>query len=71
MTLSTPTTGSATQGAPRAKLTQNVVGLDGSGPMPFLKGFWFFNVEGIRGRNGIDPNGSSITHKYNAFSDRC
>src|SRR6267143_56330 len=54
-------------GAPRAKLTQNVVGLDGSGPMPFLKGLWFFNVEGIRGRNGIDPNGSSITHKNNAF----
>jgi hypothetical protein len=54
-------------GTPRAKLTQNVVGLDGSGPMPFLKGFWFFNVQGVRGRNGIDPNGSSITHKYNAF----
>jgi len=54
-------------GAPRAKLTQNVVGLDGSGPMPFLKGFWFFNVQGVRGRNGIDPSGSSVTHKYNAF----
>src|SRR6266403_1557309 len=54
-------------GAPRAKLTQNIVGLDGSGPMPFLKGFWFFNVQGVRGRNGIDPSGSSVTHKYNAF----
>src|SRR6266403_1238362 len=54
-------------GAPRARLTQNIVGLDGSGPMPFLKGFWFFNVQGVRGRNGIDPSGSSVTHKYNAF----
>src|SRR6266403_2418967 len=55
-------------GRPRAKLTQNVVGLDGSGPMPFLKGFWFFNVQGVRGRNGIDPSGSSVTNQnINAF----
>ena len=53
---------------PRAKLTQNVVGLDGSGPIPFLKGFWFFNVQGLRGRNGIDPSGSSVTNQsFNAF----
>jgi Carboxypeptidase regulatory-like domain/TonB dependent receptor len=54
-------------GQPRAKLTQNVVGIDGSGPVPIAKGYWFFNVQGIRGRNAIDPNGSSTTHKYNAF----
>jgi Carboxypeptidase regulatory-like domain/TonB dependent receptor len=55
-------------GTPRAKLTQNVVGLDGSGPIPFLKGFWFFNVQGLRGRNGIDPSGSSVTNQnFNAF----
>ena len=53
--------------SPRAKLTQNVVGIDGSGPIPVLKGYWFFNVQGIRGRNAIDPNGSSTSHKYNAF----
>jgi hypothetical protein len=53
---------------PRGKLTQNVVGIDASGPIPVLKGFWFFNVQGTRGRNGIDPNGSSITSQtFNAF----
>jgi len=52
---------------PRAKLTQNVVGLDGSGPIPYLKGFWFFNVQGVRGRNGIDPSGSSVQPTINAF----
>jgi hypothetical protein len=57
-----------TKGTPRAKLTQNVVGLDASGPIPYLKGFWFFNVQGIRGRNGIDPSGSSVTNQnFNAF----
>ncbi len=53
---------------PRAKLTQNVVGIDASGPIPYLKGYWYFNVQGLRGRNGIDPNGSSVTQqKFNAF----
>ena len=52
----------------RAKLTQNVVGIDGSGPIPYLKGFWYFNVQGLRARNGIDPSGSSVTNQtFNAF----
>ncbi len=37
---------------PRAKLIQNVVGGQASGPLPLLKGFWFANVQIVRGRNG-------------------
>lgn len=44
---------------PRAKNLQNVGGVSGSGPVPFLGGFWFANYQGLRARNGIDPNGSS------------
>ena len=50
----------AHENEPRAKLIQNVIGGQASGPFPFLKGFWFANVQAIRGRNGVDTNGSSI-----------
>jgi hypothetical protein len=46
---------------PRAKFLQNVLGFSGSGPLPFLGGTWFGNVQGIRARNGVNPNGSSTT----------
>src|SRR5271167_2615129 len=52
---------------PRAKLIQNVIGGQASGPIPLLKGFWFTNVQVIRGRNGVDPNGSSISPTIAAF----
>src|SRR4030095_7029981 len=41
-------------------LLQNVFGGTISGPLPKLGGFWLFNYQGIRARNGIDPNGSSL-----------
>ena len=43
----------------RARLLQNVFGGSGSGPVPKVGGFWFFNYQGVRARNGIDPLGSS------------
>src|SRR5262249_61363899 len=48
-------------GIPRQKFLQNVLGFSGSGPMPFLGGFWFGNVQGLRARNAVNPNGSSTT----------
>jgi hypothetical protein len=48
-------------GVPRQKFLQNVLGFSGSGPMPFLGGFWFGNVQGLRARNGVNPFGSSTT----------
>lgn len=46
---------------PRKKFLQNVLGFSGSGPMPFLGGSWFGNVQGLRARNGVNPNGSTTT----------
>jgi Carboxypeptidase regulatory-like domain len=46
---------------PRGRLLQNVLGFSGSGPAWGLGGFWFANVNGVRGRNGVDPNGASIS----------
>ncbi len=48
-------------GKPRQKFLQNVLGFSGSGPMPFLGGSWFGNVQGLRALNGVNPNGSSTT----------
>lgn len=45
----------------RARLLQNVFGGTVSGPMPKVGGFWFFNYQGIRARNGIDPTASSLS----------
>jgi Carboxypeptidase regulatory-like domain len=54
-------------GAPRAKLLQNVFGGDLSGPALGIGGYWFFNYEGVRARNGIDPNGSSLSPTIQNF----
>lgn len=54
-------------GKKRGRLLQNVFGGSGSGPMPKLGGFWFFNAQGVRARNGIDPNGSSLRPTIQAF----
>lgn len=51
----------------RARLLQNVFGGSGSGPVPVLGGFWFFNYQGVRARNGLDPNGSSLTPTIQNF----
>src|SRR5690349_20423293 len=51
----------------RARLLQNVFGGSASGPVPVLKGFWFFNYQGVRARNGLDPNGSSLTPTIQRF----
>ena len=51
----------------RARLLQNVFGGSGSGPVPVLNGFWFFNYQGVRARNGLDPLGSSLTPTMQAF----
>ena len=48
-------------GRKRGRLLQNVFGGSASGPVPAAGGFWFFNYQGVRARNGIDPNGSSTT----------
>jgi hypothetical protein len=54
-------------GLPRQKFLQTVLGFSGSGPMPFLHGFWFGNVQGLRARNGVSPNGSSTTVNSRLF----
>lgn len=51
----------------RARLLQNVFGGSASGPVPKLGGFWFFNYQGVRARNGLDPNGSSLTPTIQNF----
>lgn len=51
----------------RARLLQNVFGGSGSGPVPKLGGFWFFNYQGVRARNGLDPLGSSLTPTIQSF----
>jgi len=48
-------------GLRRGKFLQNVLGFSGSGPMPFLGGFWFGNVQGLRARNALSPGGSSTS----------
>jgi hypothetical protein len=50
-----------------ARLLQNVFGGSASGPVPKLGGFWFFNYQGVRGRNGIDPAGASLNPLLQAF----
>lgn len=55
------------RGLPRARLLQNVFGFSGSGPIPKAGGFWFFNYQGVRARNGIDPAGSSLSPLLNNF----
>jgi hypothetical protein len=46
-------------GKKRPKFLQNVFGGSASGPVPGAGGFWFFNYQGVRARNGVDPNGST------------
>src|SRR6185503_3553063 len=50
-----------------ARLLQNVFGGSASGPVPKLGGYWFFNYQGVRGRNGIDPNGATLNPLIQAF----
>ncbi len=57
----------ATNVGTRARLLQNVFGGSGSGPVPKAGGFWFFNYQGVRARNGLDPNGSSLTPTIQSF----
>ncbi|HKD81447.1 MAG TPA: carboxypeptidase-like regulatory domain-containing protein [Candidatus Angelobacter sp.] len=47
-------------GNPRGKFLQNVLGFSGSGPMPFLGGNWFGNVQGLRARNAVST--ASLTN---------
>ena len=54
-------------GTKRGRLLQNVFGGSASGPIPAVGGFWFFNYQGVRARNGIDPNGSSTAPTVQAF----
>jgi hypothetical protein len=51
----------------RARLLQNVFGGSGSGPVPKVGGFWFFNFQGVRARNGLDPNGSALSPTIQKF----
>src|SRR6266542_3918275 len=51
----------------RARLLQNVFGGSGSGPVPKAGGFWFFNYQGVRARNGLDPNGSALNPTIQNF----
>ena len=53
--------------AKRARLLQNVFGGSASGPVPKVGGFWFFNYQGVRARNGVDPAGSSLTPTIQNF----
>ena len=54
-------------GLKRGRLLQNVFGGSASGPIPKVGGFWFFNYQGVRARNGIDPSGSSTAPTIQAF----
>src|SRR5881275_1898944 len=54
-------------GTKRGRLLQNVFGGSASGPIPAVGGFWFFNYQGVRARNGIDPAGSSLTPTIQNF----
>ena len=54
-------------GAKRGRLLQNVFGGSASGPVPKAGGFWFFNYQGVRARNGIDPLGSSTSPTVQNF----
>ncbi|HSS18629.1 MAG TPA: carboxypeptidase-like regulatory domain-containing protein [Pyrinomonadaceae bacterium] len=59
-------------GTKRGRLLQNVFGGSASGPVPAAGGFWFFNYQGVRARNGIDPLGSStvpIVQSFNRSGD--
>lgn len=53
--------------AKKARLLQNVFGGSASGPVPKVGGFWFFNYQGVRARNGLDPNGSALTPTIQNF----
>ncbi|HUQ32495.1 MAG TPA: TonB-dependent receptor [Pyrinomonadaceae bacterium] len=54
-------------GRKRGRLLQNVFGGNASGPVPKAGGYWFFNYQGVRARNGIDPIGSSLAPTIQAF----
>lgn len=54
-------------GTKRGRLLQNVFGGSASGPIPAVGGFWFFNYQGVRARNGIDPLGSSTAPTVQAM----
>lgn len=54
-------------GTKRGRLLQNVFGGNASGPVPKVGGFWFFNYQGVRARNGIDPLGSSTAPTVQLF----
>ena len=51
----------------RARLLQNVFGGSASGPVPWAGAFWFFNYQGVRGRNGLDPAGAALNPIIQAF----
>ena len=51
----------------QGRLLQNVFGGSASGPVPLAGGFWFFNYQGVRARNGIDPIGSVVRPISQAF----
>jgi len=53
--------------ASKARLLQNVVGASGSGPFPFVGGFWFANFQAVRARNGLDPLGASLRPTIQSF----
>jgi len=54
-------------GTKKGRLLQNVFGGSASGPIPKVGGFWFFNYQGVRARNGIDPLGSTSAPTVQAF----
>jgi hypothetical protein len=54
-------------GRKRGRLLQNVFGGTASGPIPKVGGYWFFNYQGVRARNGIDPTGSSVAPTVQNF----
>lgn len=55
------------KGLKKARLLQNVFGGSGSGPVWKLGGYWFGNYQGVRARNGLDPNGSTANPLAQAF----
>ncbi len=50
---------STNPGAPKQKLLQNVLGFSFGGPVPWVDGFFFGNIQGINARNAVDSNGAT------------
>jgi hypothetical protein len=50
---------STNPGAKKQKLLQNVLGFSFGGPVPWVDGFFFGNIQGVNARNAVDTSGAT------------